>query len=151
MSKLAELMVIRAKLASESPKLSDINELREHMGINPIDSQEDMFEDLNQREKVLFSRAVHVTGLLRKWVSLSSPQSFDRPIEELDNQTERSFERTLDLLDKQSRTSTQSNGLEVSSMKPPLSCCVSLIGNCAQYPTNNKKLEAGVRHGNGAS
>ena len=37
MSKLAELMVIRAKLASESLKLSDINELREHMGINPID------------------------------------------------------------------------------------------------------------------
>jgi hypothetical protein len=109
MSKLAELMVIRAKLASESLKLSDINELREHMGINPIDSQEDMFEDLNQREKVLFSRAVHVTGLLRKWVSLSSPQSFDRPIEELDNQTERSFERTLDLLDKQSRASSESN------------------------------------------
>ena len=109
MSKLANLMIIRAKLASESLQLSDINELRRQMGLKAVESPDKAFEDLNQREILLFTQAIKLTGLLRKWVSLSSPQSFDRPIEELGDKTESSFERTLDLLDKQSRASTQSN------------------------------------------
>ena len=109
MSKLANLMIIRAKLASESLQLSDINELRRQMVLKAVESPDKAFEDLNHREILLFTQATKLTGLLRKWVSLSSPQSFDRPIEELGDQTESSFERTLDLLDKQSRASTQSN------------------------------------------
>ena len=109
MSKLAELMIIRAKLASESLQLSDINELRLQMGLTAVESSDKAFEDLNRREALLFIQAMKLTDLLRKWVSLTSPQSFDRPIEELGDQTESSFERTLDLLDKQSRASTQSN------------------------------------------